>query len=311
MSDDTPTVTSRSLSSFSLSFDFVQSRIPTNPEIFDLVALTGAFLESRLDMTYPGITVLLTIANTSFRLMQPFEVILDIEVENIPAPPASAAELDAAVEMVFQEQTSLEAFLSVIENLPATNVFQSTSAITFVGPSVSVPVSSRNKNVVGVSAAAGVLAVLLLIGGFRQWGKKNPSSGRSPKNYEGIISASNTVTGETCGVTTVATTSKQTRFAFDEAMSFTSRSDWMYHRGEHLRTGGNDEEEVDFSGIRPLFSDAIADDDAEKRVDLLARTDKEPQPTTTNDSVGDDLTVDSYVPLRVVDLIKHFSPGGR
>lgn len=310
MSNDQPTVTSRSLSSFSLSFDFVQSRIPSNPEIFDLVALTGAFLESQLDMMYPGITVLLTIANTNFRLMQPFEVMLDIEVENIPSPPASAAELDAAVEMIFQEQTSLEAFLSVIENLPATNIFQSTSVVTFVGPSVSV--SSRSKNVVGVSAAAGVLAVLLLIGGgFRQWGKKNPLSGRSPKNYEGINSGSITVTGETCGVTTVATTSKQTRFAFDEAMSFTSRSDWMYHRGEHLTPGGNDEEEIDFSGIRPLFSDANAEDDAEKRVDLLARTDNEPQPNTSNDFVGDDLTVDSYVPLRVVDLIKHFSPGGR
>jgi hypothetical protein len=374
-SDEEQVATNTSLSSFSLTFDFTQTRIPLNPEVYELVAVTGAFLESQLDETYPGTTVLLSIVETSFRLMQPFEIILDIDVQNLPTAPSvpTTEELDGAVAAILQDPSSLEALITVVEELPDTNVFTTTTAITYMaqpdGSSSSTTRSNRNV-VVGASAAAAALAALLLLGGsYQQWGGKtnnnNNSTNRKPSNksYQRGTTPTDgsgqTVAGETCGATTIATkyshnnnnNNKQTRFAFDEGMSLTSgRSsvDWTstppppYCRLAAETTGASEmdrrvvaaaddddedgDEEADWYDLRPLFSDAMYDGSEEEEkqrvaVDLLAQ----PSPasclnsnmsnsnneaasrSSSNPIDTDDLTIDSYVPLRVVDLIKHWS----
>jgi hypothetical protein len=369
-SDEEPPATNRSLSTFSLTFDFTQTRIPLNPEVSELVAVTGAFLESRLDDAYPGMTVLLSIVETSFRLMQPFEIILDIEVQNLPTSPSvpTSEELDGAVAAILQDPSSLEALITVVEELPDANVFTTTTAITYsaqANGSSSTTRSSRNV-VVGASAAAAALAALLLLGGgYQQWGGKNSNTNNnnrkpSNKSYQrgktAIDGSGQTEAGETCGATTIATKSshynnnnnsnKQTRFAFDEGMSLTSsRSsvDWTttppppYRRLAAEATGASeldcrvvtaegeddDDEEADCYGIRPLFSDAMYDgseEDEKQRaaVDLLAQpsqasclnsnSNNEAASRSSSDPIDtDDLTIDSYVPMRVVDLIKRWS----
>jgi hypothetical protein len=379
-SDEEQVATNTSLSSFSLTFDFTQTRIPLNPEVYELVAVTGAFLESQLDEAYPGTTVLLSIVKTSFRLMQPFEIILDIDVQNLPTAPSvpTTEELDGAVAAILQDPSSLEALITVVEELPDANVFTTTTAITYMaqanGSSSSTTRSNRNV-VVGASAAAAALAALLLLGGgYQQWGGKtnnnNNSNNRKPSNksYQRGTTPTDgsgqTVAGETCGATTIATKSshnnnnnnnKQTRFAFDEGMSLTSgRSsvDWTstppppYRRLAAEATGASEmdrrvvtaaaddddedggDEEADCYGLRPLFSDAMYDGSEEEEkqraaVDLLAQpspascrnsnmSDNEAASRSSSDPIDtDDLTIDSYVPLRVVDLIKHWSTGRR
>jgi hypothetical protein len=351
-----------------LSFDFVQTRIPSNLEVIELVNATDAFLESRLDDPYPGTTVTLSTIESTFRLMQPFEVIIGIVLHNLPASSSvpTTEELDGAVATILQDPASLEALIAAAGQLSEDNVFRTITAITFLGQAIDSSSTTKrgNRNVVaGASAAAILVALLLLGGGYQQWGGRSRGYGgnnRKPSKtlYQQCkvpIDGSGqtvSVSGETCGITTIATkashhhhhdnhNSKQTRFAFDEGMSLTSSPSsegWAtsapppHNRGSAdgrlaaARSAVDNDEEADCYGLRPLFSDAMYESISEEdekveeemlraAVDLLAQPSQENNNIVTGNRAAsssdpmdtDDMTVDSYVPLRVVDLIKRWN----
>jgi len=191
--------------------------------------------------------------------------------------------------------------------------------------------SGPNKLAIGVSAGAGAfLALLIAAVHVRYRGSGAAASGDGlEKNHlldeaghltvaDETYRADSTILGDDSTVTRLRHTrfAESTRFAeFTEGdQSLASRSEWA------LSTRAISEEG---SLVESSSDDEVDDEEKNSRYDSgmsRRRLFDEEEPLRSNDPLAplrpseeavvppDDLSVDSYVPIRVVDLIKRFSP---
>lgn len=193
----------------------------------------------------------------------------------------------------------------------------------------------------GVAAAAGAVAAVLVVLAVRHRRRRNGGSGGkqngrrndgTDKNRDDDDNAHLTVAGDTyladstifSGSSARRQTrfSEGTRFLLDENQSLASRSEWGLSTRAISEVGSSDESDEDEPTERRLFADEeeqaynrtllnVEVKETKEDVLLAMRDDMRlPRHYSASDERpdNDELSVDADVPMKVVDLIKKFSP---
>ena len=291
--EEEPTV--RFLRSFVLALAFQQTRIPSTVEINAVVALIGGHVGESLrrQTGVADLVTAVTVINTSFRLGSPFEFLLELQIDHVPSDIPTET-LESIAEEAMSDDDTVVAILS---RLPSSNVFRTTSSV-----SVSLMESvQRRSRVAGVpvaaaAAASGGLLIALLLGVVHMRRQ------RQDQRYRRLHHPNAPKNGTTGAATVDGTTFKSKSVGFSDDMislSSYSDSDQCWKRQIY----------ADCGGLQPPTGDSNTDDneDAETPDDPLASP-PPPQSSSETPENGDDATVDSYVPVAVVDLIRRFTP---
>lgn len=324
----------------------MQARVPLNAEISDVVNLTQTYLLGFFETSFPAIdNVETNMTSSNFRLGEPFEInytsAVDYPVGTSANEVAPALELEMLLMAAFSG-TNVVVYLELLQGLPPENVFQTTTEVLFsidpsevallprsIGEDSERSSSSKGRIAGGVVAGAGACMAILVAVALRH--KKH--GGRRVKNkHDGTAKKDNddaghvTVAGDTymADSTVFSGTSalrRQTRFAeatqfVDENQSLASRSDWGLSTRARSEVGSEESEEDRaerrlFDEEEPAFNRTLLEDIKETGEDVLAMRDdmRLPRHFDADElSDGDDLSVDDDVPMRVIDLIKKFTP---
>lgn len=295
-----------------------------------------SFFEPRFDDTYTGIDT--EIITSRFLLNQPFELNLTSTAMFSSNPPSASA-LDMVLAEAFTG-SNLEAYLLLIAGLPATNIFSTTTDVFFesmpklTDTTTKSHVGSDRKSstgvAIGTSIAAGTITAFIVAFLISKRSKKSTLLGG--KNLDGHLTVANeTYRGDSTIFSGATSTEfrRQTRFAentrfgddADEYHSLAGRSEYALStlaisevdseedddstEDGHLRHKLFDEEEADYSS--PLTR-VEASSQASEDVLATPRDDPITQYRDASDDDNDDVSEDEDVPMRVVDLIKRFSP---
>jgi hypothetical protein len=330
-------VTRVQLLPYTLSYDFVQSRIPQDSEVKEVTDLTSAYLERFFEPRIETLDALDTVFRSSdFRLLQPFKMNYTSDAVFLPdvtnVPPAD--ELNMILSAAFAG-SNLAMYLSLIQGLSVNNVFQTTKEVVFTVGEQTVraattdprrksggpqPHSKTVKTRVGIGAAmsAGAVALtfLALFGSrhLRKDGKEQQEEGKPLAGH--VTVGDDTYRGDS---TIFSGEVRQTRFsAVDEIHSIASKSEWGLPRTQD--TLSDFDERSRFYDEEASGKPGLLDEISESGEDSLAQNHSLSMPSHNYTSVTacgkDELSVDEDVPLRVVDLIKRFTtttraPSGR
>jgi hypothetical protein len=292
-----------------------------------------SFFEPRFDDTYQGINT--EIVSSRFLLNQPFELNLT-SIALFSSNPPSVSSLDMVLVEAFTG-SNLESYLLLIAGLPDTNIFSTTTEVFFESAPILTDTTNKayadrkssNGIAIGTSVAAGTLTAFLVAFVVSRRFKK--SAVLSGKDLTGHLTvADDTYRGDSTIFSGTTTTEyrRQTRFAentrfgddADEYHSLAGRSEWALStlaisevdseeeddstEDGHLKHQLFDEEEAAY--LSPLTRVEVSSHASE---DVLA-TPRDDPITRYRDASDDDddVSEDEDVPMRVVDLIKRFSP---
>jgi hypothetical protein len=328
------------LSPWNLRYTFNQSRIPLESDTKALVNTTRDYLWRYFNNLLPELAALETQARSGqFRLTEPYEINYTTTAiyRSDPAPPV--VEFDMIVAAAFDD-ANIVTYLELVRSLPTSNVFRTTSAVAFAMDSSNAKQGRRSKDTarttgsVLAGASACILVVLGVVCRFRQ--RQQSQMLLQPANKHGhmytatgkddeaghVTVAGDTYQGADSTIVSGASSARrmrQTRFAqetylMDDGHSIASRSEW----GLLPTNDGTTEEAADEQ--EQVQTSLLQNEAEETPQDALARTmdytqppsphangDTDNEPEELSDS-EDDLSVDDDVPMRVVDLIKKFTP---
>ncbi len=295
----TGNVLSLRMTPFALNYDFEQPGIPMTNEIDALVGLTQSYLQSFFEARFLGLTSFdLENTGTRFSLQEPYEMnfTASVDIDNPTVP--TSEELDIVLTESLSEE-NLQIYIDLVQRLPEPNIFRGTTDVTFeiyiVGPDDD-DASPRKRSGLAMASGIGAAALfaVLAIGKHLQQGSSYNDKENGDKEPQQVISVtSDTYQGE-------STVHQERRLHFsDEIQSIGSRSEWALSTRAVSEAGSD--EESDEPPIRSLLQKEM-----EQREDLLLRQPYDSIPEGSMDS--DDMTEDEEVPVRVVDLIKRFSP---
>jgi hypothetical protein len=269
------------------------------------------------------------------------------EFTSTAATVPTTMELDATLMSAFVGSNNMK-YLAKLHGLPTTNIFQTTTAVLLLfqtnpivkaaqttGSTGSTGSQQQSKARVagGIAAGAGAFVAILMAVAIRHY---YPQGGKQKGRNDGMDkddddAAHVTVAGDTyladnstvfSGQSARRRTrfAEETRFMLDENQSLASRSEWGLSTRGISEVGSEDSDEEDRAD-RGLFADEeklaynrtlLNDGSEETKVDVLAMRDdmRLPRHYTSADELpdNDDLSVDADVPMKVVDLIKKFTP---
>lgn len=285
---------------FALNYEFEQPGIPMTNEIEVLVDLTQSYLQSFFETRFLGLTALdLENTGTRFSLQEPYEMnfTASVDIDNPTVP--TSEELDIVLTESLSEE-NLQIYTDLVQRLPEPNIFRGTTDVTFeifiAGPT-NDDATSRKRNNLGLASGIGAAALIAVLAIGKQLqnsssSKDNDDDGKEPQPVVSVTSE--TYRGE-------STVHQERRLHFsDEIQSLASRSEWALSTRAVSEVGSDEESDG------PSTSQCLFRKEMEQREDLLLRQPYDSIPEGSMDS--DDMTEDEEVPVRVVDLIKLFSP---
>jgi hypothetical protein len=327
------------LSPWNLRYTFNQSRIPFESDTVALVNTTRNYLWRYFSNLLPELVALETQARSGqFRLTEPYDINYTTTAIYRSDPVPSVLELDMIVTAAFDD-TNIVTYLELVRSLPTSNVFRTTSAVAFAMDSSNAKQGRRPKDTartagsVLAGASACILVVLGVVCRFRQrqqsqillqstakHGRMYTVTGKDDEAGH-VTVAGDTYQGADSTVVSGASSARrlrQTRFAqetylMDDGHSIASRSEW----GLLPTADGTPEEEAEEEQVQTSL---LQNEVVETSQDALASTmdfTQLPSPHSIGDTENeqkelsdseDDLSVDDDVPMRVVDLIKKFTP---
>jgi hypothetical protein len=275
-----------------------QSSIPSEQEVLEVTALTTAYLQFYFMELFDDLSSLtVEYVDNRFEIGAPFEIdyTSTASFEKGSANIPGTGGLDLALQEAFVGD-NLVSYLNLLDSqLPEDNIFRTTTDVTMESQSFSstqapVPVQdSTNTTARGGWAAIGASAGALLVAGIAFGVYKQRGGGydkMETEEKEAVV----TLAGETyLGASTMCSaTVKKTRFADEVAQSESAL----------LNPSESDDQNGTMSFVDPLA--ALPEDESHQ-------TEDSPSSVEVLDDGVSVLSEDSFVPMRVVDLIKKFS----
>jgi hypothetical protein len=207
----------RDSSQYALLFTMSENSMPSQSDIAEASNVTTKFLEdfmftlfSRTEMTnLDGFVNQLVTSSYTMEGPSVVEFTSTARFDPTSFIVPLADQIDESLEMAFEDGSSyLLLYISLLQALPRTNVFSSTTSVAFaLGPTlkISTPTKKSGSAASGAGIAAAAVAATLLVAGFviykrRSYQEQEESKGVKKTNGAATV-AGDTYTGETVSIT--------------------------------------------------------------------------------------------------------------
>jgi hypothetical protein len=199
-----PTLTPVSISPFTILYTIEQFRLPLASEYVSVANLTANYLNEYFRANFQETSLVdFVIADTmmtdnNFQFGQPVEIDYRTQLTFASASfIPSTEEFDELLASAFRDD-NLAIYISLLNSLPISNIFQTTSLVTFEGStSATVPATSADSaaRAAGIAVAAGAGALIFIIAGVVMYRRKEREEVGKRLDEDGQM----TVAGDTCG----------------------------------------------------------------------------------------------------------------
>lgn len=199
-----PTLTPVSISPFTILYTIEQFRLPLASEYVSVANLTANYLNEYFRANFQETSLVdFVIADTmmtdnNFQFGQPVEIDYRTQLTFASASfIPSTEEFDELLASAFRDD-NLAIYISLLNSLPISNIFQTTSLVTFEGStSATVPATSADSaaRAAGIAVAAGAGALIFIIAGVVMYRRKEREEVGKCLDEDGQM----TVAGDTCG----------------------------------------------------------------------------------------------------------------
>lgn len=215
---------------YKLFYTIVQTRLPLASEYNSVAGLTGTYLNeyfrSVFDSTnltnFKGSNTVLV--SNRFNFNQPIEIAYETTVTFYPsANIPTHSELNTLLAAAFTGD-KLNTYLGLIQALPSSNIFSTTSVISFQSVSSASASSSSTARNAGLAAAAGTGAIIFIIAGISLLRNRRSDSEEITKYIEG--DGHMTIAGDTYEGTCEASSAYDNASSDGRAARCVSPTDW-------------------------------------------------------------------------------------